>query len=172
LIACGVMAVCVFVPMVIETAISSRNERVLRTLGAIEPGNDVYRAMAIVYPGAFVAMIAEGVVRGTDPDGWFTAGLALFAIAKALKYWAIASLGPRWTFRVLVPPGSARTVRGPYRWLAHPNYLAVAGELAGVALAMHAIVTGPIAVAGFGWLMLRRIAVEREALQRVESRPS
>jgi methyltransferase len=122
--------------------------------------------MAMAYPGAFVAMIAEGALHGAFADGWFTTGLAVFALAKALKYWAIASLGPRWTFRVLVPPGSTRTVRGPYRWIAHPNYVAVAGELAGVALASHAVFTGPLAVAGFGWLMLRRISIEEKALVR------
>ena len=160
------VAALVFAPMIVETAMSARHERGLRALGAVEPVGDVYRSMAIAYPGAFVAMIGEGAWRAAAADGWFTAGLVVFAIAKALKYWAIASLGPRWTFRVLVPPGSSPTIRGPYRWLAHPNYVAVAGELAGVALAMHAIVTGPIAVAGFGWLMLRRIAVEENALAR------
>ena len=49
------------------------------------------------------------VWRHVSPDAGFAAGLALFAAAKALKYWAIASLGPRWTFRILVPPGSTRT---------------------------------------------------------------
>jgi len=159
-----VVAAIVFVPMLIEMAISTRHERALRALGAREPAGDVYRAMAIAYPGAFVAMIAEGMLWSAGVDAWFTAGLVVFASAKALKYWAIASLGQRWTFRVLVPPGSTRTVGGPYRWLAHPNYLAVAGELAGVALAMHALVSGPFAVAGFGWLMLRRIDIEEDAL--------
>jgi len=161
-----VAAAIVFVPMLIETWISARNERGLRALGAVEPDGDVYRTMAIAYPAAFVAMAAEGAVRGAGVDTWFGAGLVVFALAKALKYWAIASLGSRWTFRVLVPPGSTRTVRGPYRWLAHPNYLAVTGELAGAALAMHALVAGPLAVAGFGWLMLRRIGIEENALAR------
>jgi methyltransferase len=88
----------------------------------------------------------------------------VFTAAKALKYWAIASLGERWTFRVLVPPGAASITAGPYRWLSHPNYVAVAGEIAGCALAMHAIVTGPVAFVGFGLLMLRRIKVEEAAL--------
>ena len=122
--------------------------------------------MALAYPGAFVAMLLEGVLRAAPVDTWFVAGAAVFVAAKALKYWAIASLGSRWTFRVLVPPRSTRTIRGPYRWLSHPNYIAVAGELAGVALAMHAILSGPVAVAGFGWLMLRRIRVEERALAR------
>jgi methyltransferase len=156
----------VVVPMLAETAVSARNERRLRAAGAIEPDDDVYRAMAVAYPGAFVAMLLEGFLRGAPADAWFAAGAALFVAAKALKYWAIGSLGSRWTFRVLVPPRSTRTIRGPYRWLSHPNYIAVAGELAGVALAMHAILSGPVAVAGFGWLMARRIRVEERALAR------
>ena len=166
----AVVAAVVIVPMLIEAAVSSRHERALRALGAVEPEGDVYRAMAIAYPGAFVAMIAEGAARRVGADGWFVAGLATFTIAKALKYWAIASLGPRWTFRVLVPPRSTRTVSGPYRWFAHPNYIAVAGELIGVALASHALVTGPIAVVGFGWLMICRIRVEENALRHCQPR--
>jgi methyltransferase len=73
-------------------------------------------------------------------------------------------LGERWTFRVLVPPQSARSAAGPYRWIAHPNYVAVAAELAGTAIAMHALVSGPLAVAGFAALMRRRIAIEETAL--------
>jgi methyltransferase len=152
--------------MLAETAWSARNERRLRAAGAVEPRGDVYRAMAVAYPAAFVVMVLEGYLRGVSSDRWLVAGIAVFAAAKTLKYWAVASLGDRWTFRVLVPPRSTRVTRGPYRWLAHPNYVAVAGELAGVALAMHAMVTGPIAVAGFGWLMLRRIRVEELALAR------
>jgi methyltransferase len=159
-------AVLVFGPMLVETAISAKHERALRDRGAVEPAGDVYRMMAIAYPGAFAATIGEGLLRGAVADAWFAAGLTVFMLAKALKYWAIASLGSRWTFRVLVPPGSARTIDGPYRWFAHPNYVAVAGELAGVAIAMHALVTGPLAVAGFGWLMLRRIGIEEDALAR------
>jgi methyltransferase len=156
----------VFVPMLAETALSSRNERGLRAAGAVEPAGDVYRVMAIAYPAAFVALLVEGALRGAAFDTWFAAGMAVFAAAKTLKYWAIASLGGRWTFRVLVPPGSRRTAAGPYRWMGHPNYVAVAGELAGVAIAMHAWLAGPPAVAIFGFLMLRRIKVEESALAR------
>lgn len=161
-----VVAALVFLPMIVEAGISSRHERRLRAAGAVEPPGDVYRAMSIAYPAAFVASIAEGVMRGAPLDGCFTAGMVLFALAKSLKYWAIASLGSRWAFRVLVPPGSQPIANGPYRWLSHPNYAAVAGELAGVALATHALFAGPIAVAGFGMLMLRRIRIEEAALRQ------
>jgi methyltransferase len=157
-------AVVVFVLMLVENGVSARHDRALRASGAVEPAGDVYRLMAVAYPGAFVAMLVEGFVRGAEPDRWLAAGLAVFAAAKALKYWAIASLGPRWTFRVLVPPRSARTTIGPYRWLSHPNYAAVMGELLAVAIAMHARVSGPIGVVVFGLLILQRIRIEEMAL--------
>ncbi len=158
------MAIAVFVTMLLEAAISRRHDPSLRASGAVEPPADVYAAMQVAYPGVFILMLAEGVWRGVTLDAVAVAGLAVFAVAKALKYWAIASLGERWTFRVLVPPGSSRSRRGPYRWLSHPNYVAVAGEIVGCAVASHALVTGPIAFAAFGTLMLQRIKVEEAAL--------
>jgi methyltransferase len=119
--------------------------------------------MQVAYPGVFLAMIVEGGLRGTGATAAL-AGAVVFVAAKGLKYWAIASLGPRWTFRVLVPPGSRRVATGPYRRLAHPNYVAVALELIGVAIAMHANVAGPIGTAGFIWLMRRRVRIEERAL--------
>lgn len=154
----------VFVLMAIEATVAARHDRALRALGAVEPAGDVYRAMQVAYPAAFLATLAEGAWRGVRPDAVVTAGAGVFLVAKALKYWAIASLGPRWTFRVLVPPGSRRIVGGPYRWISHPNYMAVALELTGVALAMHAGVAGPIGVAGFSVLMWRRVRIEEKAL--------
>ena len=151
--------------MIAEALLAGRNERVLRAAGAVEPAGDVYRAMQIVYPGFFLLMLLEGQMRSADAGSTFWIGAAVFAAGKAVKYWAIATLGGRWTFRVLVPPNSARIRRGPYRWLAHPNYLGVFGELLGMALAMMAIVTGPLAVAGFSYLMFRRIEVEETALR-------
>ena len=68
----------------------------------------------------------------------------VFALAKGLKYWAIATLGDRWTFRVLVPPRSTRVAAGPYRFLRHPNYVGVAGELAGMALMAQAPIAGSL----------------------------
>jgi methyltransferase len=150
--------------MLIEAVIAAVNDRSLRAQGAVEPPGDVFGAMQLAYPAAFFVMIVEGDLRHVEVDRLAIAGAVVFAIAKALKYWAIATLGMRWTFRVLVPPGSSRIRRGPYRWIAHPNYIAVALELTGTLLALHAFVTGPIALAGFSLLMWRRIAIEEKAL--------
>jgi methyltransferase len=160
----ALLGAAIFAAMLAEAAVARRHDRALRRLGAVEPAGDVYAAMQLAYPGAFLAMLAEGAWRAAPADAVFAAGCAILLAAKGLKYWAIATLGTRWTFRVLVPPGSSRTRRGPYRWIAHPNYLAVAAELAGCAVAIRAVFSGPLAVAGFGWLMLRRIRVEERAL--------
>jgi methyltransferase len=80
--------------------------------------------------------------------------------------WAITTLGVRWTFRVLIPPEVPSIARGPYAVVRHPNYIAVIGELAGMALIVWAPVTGTLAVVGFGLLLRRRIAIEDRALGR------
>ena len=65
---------------------------------------------------------------------------------------------------MLVPPDAALVTTGPYRYLRHPNYVGVAGELVGAAFMAYAPVTGVLAVFGFGALMLARIQVEERAL--------
>jgi methyltransferase len=154
----------VFVPMLLEARRSAVNERTLRAAGAREPAGDVYPVMQVAYPLCFLLPIAEAWVRGHEWNATATTGAAVFVAAKALKYWAIATLGTRWTFRVLVPPLSTRIVAGPYRVLRHPNYVAVAGELIGVALMTRAVLSGPVAVAAFVALMLLRIRTEEQAL--------
>ena len=153
-----------FVPMALEARLAARHARALRRLGATEPEGDVYRVMQVAYPACFLAMVCESWLRGAGMSRAAGAGLGLYVGAKGLKYWAIVTLGERWTFRVLVPPNSSRIVAGPYRWVRHPNYAGVAGELAGMALMAQARVTGPLSVAGFGALMLARIRIEERAL--------
>ena len=149
-----------------EAALSAHNERVLRAQGAIEPPGDVYRTMRWAYPACFAAMAVEGGVTGPSPRDLLTFGLALFGLAKALKISAITALGTRWTFRVLVPPGAPLVITGPYRFMRHPNYLAVLGELIGMALIVWAPITGVLSLAGFGTLIWRRIRIEERALRR------
>jgi methyltransferase len=109
-------------------------------------------------------MLVEGVMRAVPSSRAFAAGVLIFAAAKGLKWWAILSLGPFWTFRVLVVPRTRLVAHGPYRWLSHPNYVAVVGELAGVALITGAPVSGLAGIAAFAWLLRRRISVESKAL--------
>jgi methyltransferase len=149
-----------------EAALSSFNERQLRKRGAIEPPGDVIGTMRWAYPVSFLAMAVEGALAGPAPPAVLLAGLLLFGVAKGLKMWAIGSLGPQWSFRVLVVPGAPLVATGPYRFLRHPNYLAVVGEIVSVGLTVWAPLTGLMAVVGFGWLLRERIRVEDRALGR------
>ena len=166
-----VLLAIVFVPMLVEAWLARRNERAQRAAGGVEPRGDVYPVMAVVYPVSFLAMIGEGAVRGVAPHARVAVGVTAFLLGKALKWWAIVSLGQAWTFRVLVVPGAARVTRGPYRFIRHPNYLGVVGELAGVALMAGAQIAGPIATGVFGLLMIRRVQVERSALDAILPHP-
>jgi methyltransferase len=160
----AVALLAVLLVMAGEAALSAYNESVLRTRGAVEPPDDVYRAMRWAYPLGFVAMAIEGALAGPAPPNLLAFGLATLGVAKALKIAAISALGPRWTYRVLVLPGSPLVRSGPYRFVRHPNYIAVVGELIAMALIVRAPVTGTLATLGFGWLMLQRIKVEERAL--------
>jgi methyltransferase len=150
----------IYAAMILEAARARNNERAQFARGGLEPTGDVYPMMQVVYPAAFAAMIAEGFVRAAPPAPVVFAGAAVFAIGKALKWWAIASLGPSWTFRVVVVPGAPLVAKGPYRFLRHPNYVGVVGELVGAALVAGAVVTGPIAVTAFGVLLRARMRLE------------
>jgi methyltransferase len=109
-------------------------------------------------------MAAEGVFVGGPSERAALAGVILLVLAKAVKFWAIASLGKRWTYRVLVVPGAPLVASGPYRLMRHPNYVGVIGELIAMALLSGARVTGPLALIGFGYLLVQRIGAEERAL--------
>ena len=154
----------VLASMLVELWVSRRNEREFRLQGAVDAPDPVYSVMRWAYPGAFVAMAAEGGLSGA-PFGWQTpVGIAVFVLAKALKVWAIRALGTRWTYRVLVNPGVPLVTTGPYAFVRHPNYVGVIGELIGMGLMMHAAVSGPLMTLFFMELLRRRVAAEERAL--------
>jgi methyltransferase len=163
--------------MLAETRLSRRHERRLLAEGAVAPHGDVYRTLAILYPAAFVLMGAEGAWHAsapapkaeglgpeTDPS-WFAAGLVMFIAGKALKYWAIRTLGERWSFRVFIQPGRPLVATGPYQYLAHPNYVGVVGELVGAAMMFGARYAGPVMIALMGLALAARIRFENRALR-------
>lgn len=143
-----------------ELALARRNEARLKAAGGIEWGARRYPLIVALH-AAWLAALVLAVPAGRAPD---FALLAAYAALQPLRYWAIASLGGRWTTRVIVLPGAAPVRRGPYRWLRHPNYLVVALEIPLLPLAFGATALA----AGFGLvnfaLLWRRIRVESAAL--------
>jgi methyltransferase len=158
-----------FVPMAFEARLAAAHDRTLRAAGAREPQDDVFPLMQVAYPAAFLAMAFEAWRRGADANAAFMAGLIVFALAKAIKYWAIATLGRRWSFRVLVLPGSPLITAGPYRFMRHPNYLGVIGEIGGMAVMARAPIAGITSLLMFAALLAMRIRVEERALDRSDS---
>ena len=157
--------------MLIEAARARRNERAQKARGGIEPQDDVYDIMRVVYPVAFLAMLAEWALRpatATASTAAVLVGVVVFAAAKIIKWWAILALGRCWTFRVIVVPGDPLVARGPYRYFRHPNYIGVIGELLGAAVMTRALVAGPIAIIVFAVLLQKRIAVEEHILRALK----
>ena len=114
---------------ILELRLSSRHERALRAKGARERGAGHYPFIVGLHAGWLVSMLLEGWARGAGLSALWPLWMALFLVGQALRYWAISSLGERWTTRVIVLRGAPLVERGPYRHVRHPNYLAVALEI-------------------------------------------
>lgn len=167
----AVVLALVFSLMALETRRSRRQERALREKGAIEPPDDVYPVMQVLYPLAFLGPALEGWLTARESPAMVATGALVFAGGKAIKYWAIATLGDYWSFRVLVLPGAPLVDDGPYRFLRHPNYAGVAAEIAGAALLYGAPWSGAAFTLLFGAVLRRRIFVEQRALAAAGRRP-
>ena len=147
-----------------ELAWSKRNERRLRGRGAIEYGQSHYPAMVALHVGWLASTLIEARRPSLVPTPVRVLALGAFVAAQPLRYWAIASLGDRWSTRVLVPPDEPPLASGPYRHLDHPNYVAVVAELAALPLMLGAWRTAVWATVGNAAVLRARIAVERVAL--------
>ncbi|MGB3736529.1 MAG: isoprenylcysteine carboxylmethyltransferase family protein [Ilumatobacter sp.] len=156
-----------------ELAWSKRNERRLRSRGAIEYGQSHYPAMVALHVGWLASTLLEA--RRSDrprrrsggaPTPVRVVALVVFVMAQPLRYWAITSLGDRWSTRVLIPPDEGAVTTGPYRWLDHPNYVAVVAEIAAAPLMLGAWRTATWATVANADVLRRRLRVERSALQR------
>ena len=129
--------------------------------------------MVVLHSGFLVAMLVEAwVVRPDVPGALAWSMLALVLLSQGLRWWCIATLGPRWNTRVIVVPGLPRVEAGPYRFLSHPNYVAVVVE--GIALPMvHAAwITALVFTVLNAALLTVRIGVENTALRTLTADPA
>jgi methyltransferase len=164
-VALTLLAAAVIAQRLLELRLARHNERWARSRGAIEHGAGHYPAFFVLHTGWLAGWLCEAWLRGPVVAAGWPGWLALFAGAEALRYWALASLGRRWNTRILVLPGEPPLRRGPYRYLGHPNYIAVAVELAAVPLIFNAWVTALVVGALNAALLLAvRIPAEERAL--------
>lgn len=152
----------------VELVLSKRNAARAFARGGVETGRGHYRVMVVLHSLFLVACAAEvGGLGRAFPGAWGYCALGVALGAQALRYWAIASLGERWNTRIIVVPGLSPVTRGPYRYLRHPNYVAVVLELAAVPLVHGAWVTALVFSLGNALLLRVRIRAEEEALGAV-----
>lgn len=159
-----VMAAVIVLERLGELILAQRNFSRALARGAQEFGAGHYPLFFLLHTVWLLGWLIESTGSSLSP--FWPAWLGLFACGQLLRYWCIASLGPCWNTRILVIPGLKAVQRGPYRWLAHPNYVAVAIELAAVPLLFGAVKTALVAtVANAVLLLLIRIPEEERALQ-------
>ena len=154
----------VVVERLAELVVGARNARWSLARGGVESGQGHYPAMVALHVAFLVACPAEVLLADRPFLPWLGwPMLALAAACQGLRWWCITSLGPHWNPRVIVVPGAPLVARGPYRWLKHPNYVAVALEFVALPLVHTAWLTA-LAGSALDALVLRtRLRVENEA---------
>lgn len=130
-----VLVALVGLERVAELVVSKRNSSWSLERGGRESGQGHYPVMVVLHTGFLVAMVVEAWTRRPEVPAWLAwSMLALVLAAQALRWWCISTLGRRWNTRVIVVPGLPPVTGGPYRFLRHPNYVAVVVE--GIVLPM------------------------------------
>jgi methyltransferase len=120
--------VAVAIERLIELVVARRNAAWSFARGGVESGRGHYPFMVALHTGFLFGCLAEAFYA-TPPSGALSAGLfAVAVLCQGLRWWVIQTLGPRWNTRVIIVPGLPRVTGGPFRYVAHPNYVAVVTE--------------------------------------------
>jgi methyltransferase len=150
----------------VELVVSERNRRWSLARGGVESGTGHYPLMVALHVGLLVAAVAEVQLLSRPFLGWLGwPMLVLVLAAQGLRWWCIATLGRQWCTRIVVVPGLSPVTTGPYRFLRHPNYVAVAVEGLALPLVHTAWVTALGFTAANALLMRTRVAAEERALR-------
>lgn len=157
----------VIVERLVELSIAKRNTSNLLRRGALEVGSGHYPTMVMMHTLFLISAPLEVWLldRPLIP-ALAVVMLSLLFGAMALRYWVIATLGERWTTRIICLPGAPLVATGPYRYLRHPNYLAVVVETFALPMVHTAWVTAIVFTLCNALLLRIRIDVEDKALWR------
>jgi methyltransferase len=157
----------VAVERIAELVVSQRNLAWSRARGGVEFGAGHYPAMVVLHTGLLAGCLLEASYRPfVSALGWPM--LAVVLAAQGLRWWCIGTLGRQWNTRVVVNPDAARVTSGPYRFISHPNYVAVVVEGIALPLVHTAWVTAVVFTVLNAALLRTRIGVENSALARLQ----
>ena len=148
-----------------ELIVSKRNARWAFANGGKEFGHNHYPVMVTVHAALLLGCVVEVWALHRPFIAWLGwPMLALVALSQALRWWCVRTLGPRWNTLVIVVPQAPLVRQGPYRWLHHPNYVAVVVEGVALPLVHTAWVTAACFTLANALLLTVRIRVENAAL--------
>ncbi len=151
-----------------ELVVSKRHAAWAKARGGREFGRSHYPFMVVVHTGLLVGCVVEVLALDRPFVPWL--GWTMFALVlacQALRWWCVATLGRQWNTLVIVVPGLPLVRRGPYRWLRHPNYVAVVLEGIALPLVHSAWITALAFTALNAIVLAIRIRVENAALATV-----
>ncbi len=169
----AVLLVAVAAERMAELRLSLRHARWATDRGGVETGRRHYPWMVLLHTGLLLGCLLEVLVahrRFIPGLGWPM--LVLVLLAQGLRWWCIATLREQWNTRVIVVPGLALVAAGPYRFLRHPNYLAVVVEGVALPLVHTAWVTAVAFSVLDAWLLTVRIRCEERALAGLTVAPA
>jgi methyltransferase len=149
-----------------ELTLARRNTAALMAKGAVEFAPGHYPAIVVMHALWLASLWIFGATQAINPT-W----LAVFLSLQVLRVWTLMTLGPRWTTRIIVLPGAPLESNGPYRFVSHPNYLVVVGEIAALPLCLDLPWLALVFSAANAILLFIRIRAETIALtgsRRVE----
>jgi methyltransferase len=165
LTAFAIVVVLVAFERLAELLVSKRNAAWSFARGGRETGRGHYPLMVALHSGFLVAMLVEALARRPEVSpalAWPMLGLV--AASQALRWWCIVTLGPRWNTRVIVVPDLPPVRTGPYRLVAHPNYVAVIVEGIALPLVHGCWITAAVFTILNAALLNVRLRVENDAL--------
>lgn len=152
----------------LELRVAKRNLRALVARGGVEVAPEHYRWMVLLHTLFLVSCLLEVWLLDRPFLPWLGIPMLLLAVlAAGLRFWVIRTLDGRWTTRIVVLPRVTPVTGGPYRFLRHPNYLAVITEMLALPLIHSAWLTAAVFSLLNAWLLRVRIRAEEEGLSRL-----
>ena len=145
--------------------LSARNARRVLAQGGTELGQRHFKVMTVLHTAFLFSCVGEVVLLHRPFPGalgWAALGVAV--LAQGLRYWAIFTLGERWNTRIIFVPGARPVTSGPYRFIRHPNYVAVILELFAVPLIHGGYLTAIVFTLANAAMLTVRIRAEEAAL--------
>lgn len=160
-----ILVAAVAAERLVELVVARRNLEWSLARGGVEFGAGLYPAMVTLHTALLFGCIAEVLLLHRPFLPWLGwPMLAVVAAAQVLRWWCIRTLGPQWNTRVVVVPGAPRVTGGPYRFLPHPNYVAVVAEGVALPLVHTAWITAFVFTVLNAVILNRRIGTENTAL--------